>query len=314
MSSVLNGTWKKRRISQNLADRVLKIAEEQGYTVNAQASLLRKDRSHIIGMIVPKYDNRYFGKIAEQFEARARAAGYFPVVTCTQRDPELEFEAAKELISYQAECVIATGASDPDRISDFCTAAGVQTLNLDLPGTRAPTIISDNYSAAKQLTDLILDRFEREFGNATALRFVGGRLSDYNTATRLEGFLQSHKERAIPVPNTHILATRYAASNTAEALSRLVPSTPTGIFVNSTISLEGVVGWYNGLAHAAKYVRFGCFDWDPFGAFLPGNIAMVEQDVSAMLDKLFNLIGRSHSPHEHIVVPCKLHDFAKEGR
>lgn len=113
VSSVLNGTWKKRRISQKLAERVMKLAEEHGYAVNAQASLLRKDRSHIIGMIVPKYDNRYFGEIAEQFEARARASGYFPVVTCTQRDPELEFEAAKELVSYQAECLIATAPPIP---------------------------------------------------------------------------------------------------------------------------------------------------------------------------------------------------------
>ena len=106
VSSVLNGTWEKRRISKNLAERVMKLAEEQGYSVNVQASLLRRERSNIVGMIVPKYDNRYFGEIAEQFEAMARARGFFPVVTCTQRDPELEFEAAKELISYQAICAV----------------------------------------------------------------------------------------------------------------------------------------------------------------------------------------------------------------
>ena len=161
VSSVLNGTWKKRRISQKLAARVMKLAEEQGYAVNAQASLLRRERSHIVGMIIPKYDNRYFGQIAEQFEARARASGLFPVVTCTQRDPDLEFEAAKELISYQAECLIATGATDPDRISAFCEAAGVQSINLDLPGQGAPSVISDNFSGARTLTGLILDHCAR---------------------------------------------------------------------------------------------------------------------------------------------------------
>lgn len=310
VSSVLNGTWKKRRISQKLADRITKVAEEQGYAVNTQASLLRKNRSHIIGMIIPKYDNRYFGEIAEQFEAKARAEGFFPVVTCTQRDPELEFEAAKELISYQAECLISTGATDPDRISKFCEAAGVQSINLDLPGSGATSVISDNFSGARDLTNLILEHLSREFGSVTPLRFVGGRLTDHNTAERLRGFLAGHKDRSMAVPDSHILATGYSADKAASALDGFEPDAPTGIFVNSTISLEGVMRWHRELPRGAEHVRFGCFDWDPFGSYLPGNIAMVEQDVGAMLDTAFNLIGKPQASRDQILVPCKLRVFA----
>lgn len=309
VSSVLNGTWKKRRISQKLAERVMQLAEEHGYAVNVQASLLRRERSHIIGMIVPKYDNRYFGEIAEQFEAMARAKGFFPVVTCTQRDPELEFEAAKELVSYQAECLISTGATDPDRISAFCDAAGVQSLNLDLPGKGAPSVISDNFSGARTLTALILDHFDREFGHTGPLRFVGGRLADHNTAARLEGFLEEHRTRSIPVPDSHILATGYSAEKAFAALAGFVPEAPSGLFVNSTISLEGVVRWQSELETGAEYIRYGCFDWDPFGAFLPGNIGMIEQDVGAMLAKAFELIGKPDTPHDQVLVPCKLRLF-----
>lgn len=313
VSSVLNGTWKKRRISQRLAERVMKLAEEQGYAVNAQASLLRKERSHIIGMIVPKYDNRYFGEIAEQFEATAREAGFFPVVTCTQRDPALEFEAAKELISYQAECLISTGATDPDRISAFCDAAGVQSINLDLPGKGAPSVISDNFSGARNLTRLILDHCAREFDSTAPLRFVGGRLTDHNTAARLEGFLAEHRRRSIAVPESHILATGYSADKAAAALADFKPGGPTGLFVNSTISLEGVVRWHSELEEGADYVRYGCFDWDPFGSYLPGNIAMVEQDVQAMLERVFDLIGRTELSKEPILIPCNLRNF-ESGR
>ena len=57
VSAILNGNWKKRRISAKLAEKVTRIAEEQGYAVNRQASLLRSKKSNVIGMIVPKYDN-----------------------------------------------------------------------------------------------------------------------------------------------------------------------------------------------------------------------------------------------------------------
>lgn len=309
VSSVLNGTWKKRRISQKLAERVIRLAEEQGYAVNVQASLLRRQRSNIVGMIVPKYDNRYFGEIAEQFEVMARDRGLFPVVTCTQRDPELEFEAAKELISYQAECLISTGATDPDRISAFCKASGVQSINLDLPGNDAPSVISDNFTAARDLTKLILDRCEKDLQWSGPLRFVGGRLSDHNTVARLEGFLDAQRERGISVPETYIMASGYSAEKAAQALADFVPNGPTGLFVNSTISLEGVVRWHSELASGAEWVRYGCFDWDPFGSFLPGNVGMAEQDVATMLKKAFELIGKPTASKEQILVPCILRAF-----
>ena len=301
VSSVLNGTWEKRRISKKLAARVMGLAEAQGYSVNVQASLLRRERSNIVGMIVPKYDNRYFGAISEQFEEMARARGLFPIITCTQRDPALEFEAAREMISHRVECLISTGATDPDRISAFCAASGVQSINLDLPGTLAPSIISDNYTAARDLTAHILHQWPHG-----PLHFIGGRLSDHNTANRLTGFQDAHKQLGMTVPTTHILASGYSAQKAHAALAGLLPGGPLGLFVNSTIALEGVMRWYSDLSPAqAQAIRFGCFDWDAFGRFLPGNLAMVEQDVPAMLVAAFALIGQD-APHAQVLVPCIL--------
>lgn len=309
VNSVLNGTWKKRRISKKLADRVMQLAAEEGYTVNTQASLLRREKSNIVGMIVPKLDNRYFGDIAQKFELIARSRGIVPIINCTQRNPQLEFEAAKELISYQAECVIATGATDPDRISDFCHVAGVQSINMDLPGHKATSVISDNYHGALELTRLILDRCEEELNWVGPLRFVGGRLSDHNTAERLEGFLAAQKERGIEVPDDYIMAEGYSPNKAENLLADFKPTTPTGLFVNSTISLEGVVKWHSSLPDSNKLIRYGCFDWDLFGSFLPGNVGMVEQDVEAMLERVFELIGEKNKPVEIIKIPCKLRAF-----
>lgn len=307
VSSVLNGSWRKRRISKKLADKITGIAAAEGYSTNIQASVLRREKSNIVGMIVPKYDNRYFGAIAEQFEALARARGLFPVVTCTQREPELEIEAAKELISYQAECLIATGATDPDRITALCRSAGVRSINLDLPGTLAPSVISDNYVGARDLTRLLLDRCARDLGWTGPLHFVGGRLSDHNTAARLSGFRDAQAERGIALPDAHVLALGYSADKAERALARVDTGEPVGLFVNSTISLEGAVRWMRGLPDAAAgHIRYGCFDWDPFAALLPNNVGMVQQDVSTMLARAFELMGDSSGRLETQLVACLL--------
>ncbi len=307
VSAVLNGNWKKRRISAQLAEKITKLAEEQGYALNMQASVLRRERSKIIGMIVPKYDNRYFGSIVEQFEVRARERGLFPIITCTMRDPELEVEAARTMLSYQVDCLIATGATDPDRIADLCAGAGVRTINLDLPGSRAPSVISNNYEGALELTRRVLANCEREYGEKAPLLFVGGRGSDHNTIERVRGFREAHAQAGIPVDEAFVQTCGYAPEKAESAMQRLAEKTsrmPHGMFVNSTISLEGVMRWIRRSGHYANGVpHLGCFDWDPFVAMLGDHIEMVRQDVPKMLEIVFDLIDSNSSDTVVIKVP-----------
>ncbi|HEY4192442.1 MAG TPA: LacI family DNA-binding transcriptional regulator, partial [Mesorhizobium sp.] len=310
VSSVLNGKWKQRRISTQLAERIERLAKEQGYALNMQASLLRREESHLIGMIVPKYDNRYFGSIVELFEDMARSRGLFPIVTCTRRDPELELEAARAMISHQVGWLIATGATNPDRISEVCMAAGVRSLNLDLPGSLAPSIISDNYSGARELTRRLLHNGRLKYGALTPLIFVGGRASDHNTAERLRGFHDAHLELGIVLPAENVLTCGYAAEKADRALSELMTDTatpPRGMFVNSTISLEGVLSWLRRCRLDRPYEPvLGCFDWDPLVALLDENIEMVRQDVPRMVQAAFNIIEHGPSAEAIIQVPTKL--------
>lgn len=290
VSAVLNGNWKKRRISEKMADKVRTLADQHGYALNMQASTLRKEKSGIIGMVVPMYDNRYFGSIAQTFERMARDAGYFPIVTCTQRDPDLEMAAARAMLAYQVEYLICTGATDPDRIHDLCAPAGVPTLNLDLPGTKASSVVSDNYTGALELTRKILAHSKTASKRSV---FVGGRDTDHNTKERIRGFKDAHAEVGISVNDDQILACGYASDKAAAAVSEVLnaPSEkPDVMFVNSTISLEGVVASLQDGDHLHDNFVIGCFDWDPFAALLAADIFMVRQDVNAMMAALFGLI------------------------
>ena len=313
VSAVLNGSWKKRRISERLALKIMEAAKEQGYAVNLQASALRRERSNIVGMIVPKYDNRYFGAMAERFEALARKHGLFPVITCTQRDPQLELQAAQALISYQVDYLVVTGATKPDRVSRLCAAAGVRSINLDLPGTLTASVTSDNFEGARQLTHLIIDRVVAELDYRGPLLFVGGRASDHNTKERIRGFQAAHQERGVALPDENIIATDYDPEKVEAALDARISNMPLGFFVNSTITLEGVVKWINrSFPHHQGVVRYGCFDYDSFAAQLPENVGMVEQDVNGMLAKTFELIENRTDTKEHHLIPCILHTIRND--
>lgn len=307
VSAVLNGNWKKRRISEKLAERIRRIADEQGYAVNMQASALRRERSRIVGMIVPMYDNRYFGSIVEKFEQMARDRGLFPIITCTQRDPDLEVQAARAMLSYQVEFIVATGATDPDHISDICRAAGIRSFNLDLPGTKAPSVLSDNFGGARTLTRQVLQRNRDRFARNEPLVFVGGRAVDNNTAERIRGFRAAHADMEIAAREDCIIACGYAAQKAEQALTHLyqtVPDHPHGMFVNSTISLEGVLRWIKKeQPDLLQTAAIGCFDFDPLVDLLSENILMVKQDVPTMLDALWRIIAENNTTHEVVEIP-----------
>jgi LacI family transcriptional regulator, fructose operon transcriptional repressor len=307
VSAVLNGNWKKRRISTQLAEKIRRIAQEQGYALNMQASLLRREKSQMIGMIVPKYDNRYFGSIVETFETMARVRGLFPIITCTRRDPDLEMEAARTMLSYQVEWMVSTGATNPDKITEICEANGARSINLDLPGTKAPSVISDNFTGARELTRRILQNCHRKTGKAAPLLFVGGRATDHNTLERVRGFRAAHQDMGIPIDERHILTCGYAPEKAEKALQILAvveAELPGGMFVNSTISLEGVMRWLKTSGRFAdRLPTMGCFDWDPFVALLGGDIEMVRQDVDGMLKAVFEIIDTGVSQNTFIEVP-----------
>lgn len=307
VSAILNGNWKKRRISAKLAEKVTRIAEEQGYAINCQASMLRSKKSRVIGMIIPKYDNRYFGSVAERFEEMARERGLLPIITCTRRRPELEIEAVKAMLSWQVDWVVATGATNPDKITALCQQAGVPTVNLDLPGSVAPSVISDNYGGAKALTHKILANSARRRGALAPLTFIGGRSSDHNTRERLRGFHDAHREQGLVVPQENILAPGYSKGKVEACLQERFATAKTplpGLFVNSTISLEGVVRWLSqaGLTGSAQ-PPMGCFDWDPFVYLLGHDIDMVQQDVPAMLEAVFKIIDAGEAGQQRIEIP-----------
>jgi len=288
VSAVLSGKWKERRISEERARRIEELATQSGYSLNMQARALRQERSGIIGMLVPMYDNRFFSSMAQLFETMARRRNLMPIVTSTQRDPVLELAAARTMIAYQVEYLICAGATEPDQIYDLCNAAGIPIYNLDLPGHKAPSILTDNYGGARDLTRAVLERCHG------GMVFIGGREGEHNTQERLRGFLDAHSERGITVPGTDILTCGYAPDIAQKAIEKYLAKShtaPSGMFINSTTTLEGVFRClHEADGDLLRSIQIGCFDWDPFAATLGANIQMVRQDVTQMMDVLFSML------------------------
>ena len=306
VSAIVNGTWKNRRIAQATAERVLELAEKLKYTVNRQARGLRRSRSGLIGMIVPMHDNRFFSAMSQTFEKLARERHLHPMVVSTLRDPRLEVETVRTLISYQVECIVVTGATDPDAISRICSHHGVAHVNVDLPGTRAPSVISDNLWGAQQLTAHLVERSVPQASpDRNRIYFVGGIAADHNTMRRIEGFKEAILASFGSIDEEQINACGYEADHAEAAVRALyehLGGLPRGLFVNSTIALEGVVRALRSLPLAEiRQCAIGSYDWDPFANFLSFPIVMVKQNIPRLLGEAFSMIDTGKFPKGKII-------------
>lgn len=297
VSSVLSGNWRERRIAEDTARRVLALAAEHKFTVNRQASGLRTSRSGLIGMIIPLHDNRFFSGLSQTFEKLARQRHLYPIVVSTLRDASLELETVRTLISYRVESLIVAGATDPDAISDVCHNHGVAHVNVDLPGRKAMSVISDNYWGAQQLT-LELIAKSRPLRSVARNRpyFLGGLATDHATSRRIEGFSDAVRSSLGQLSSQQVDACGYEpdlAEAAVAALYKRLNGLPRALFVNSTIALEGVVRFLKTLPRAElDRCTFGCYDWDPFASMLSFPLLMVRQNVDGLLERAFAILDQ----------------------
>jgi len=311
VSAVLNGTWRKRRISEETADKIMSLAKAHGYTANLQARALRSSRSGLTGLLIPVYDTRFFSSMAQTFEAKARQRGLVPMVVSGRRDPEEERRTVESLIAYSIDSLFVAGATDPDGVHQACVRAGVPHVNIDLPGKYAPSIISDNRQGAEALTTAIIRHAEKT-GSLTPedVFFFGGR-ADHASRDRVIGF-HAVKQAIFgrDVPQDDIEVTGYSPGMTAQAFEHFYERhgrLPRCFFVNSSINFEGLLrfmGRHDGEAFGDIVV--GCFDYDPFGSFLPFPVYMIKPNVSEMLDRGFDLLEEDEAEPQIIMIEPQL--------
>lgn len=95
VSFILNGRAKEKRISDSLAEKVLKLVEELNYKPNQLAQSLRTGKTKIIGLMVENIANPFFANIARLIEEKAYREGY-RIIYCSTEDDTAK---TQELIS-----------------------------------------------------------------------------------------------------------------------------------------------------------------------------------------------------------------------
>lgn len=308
VSNVLNET---AGVREPIRQRVLKAVQAVGYQPSQLARALRRDKTNMIGMIIPDITNPFFPAVVRGAEDVAFSNGYRLVLCNTDNDHSKELVHLNELRTYLPAglIVIPSNFSDLTAQAEIYRKAGTGVVCIDrLPKNwSGDSVTADNEAGAYNATRFLLQM------KHTSLAAITGPLHLTNARERLNGFKRAVHESRLRLAPEYIQETTYdrqGGHSKAVILLRLVPR-PTAIFAgNDMIALGALLAIREAGLRCPEDVSLMGFDDLDFAEMTNPSLSSVSQSgyqlgttaAKILLDRL----GGDKSPPKHLVLPTSL--------
>jgi LacI family transcriptional regulator len=290
VSLVLNGKGKEHRISDALAERVLKYVDEVGYKPNQLAKSLRTGKTHVIGLIIEDISNPFFATVAWLIERHAFARGYRILYCSTDNDTA----KAKDLLTMFQErhidgYIIAPPAGVEKEIESLLKSS-IPTVLFDryLPGLPTDYIVVDGEAGVYQATRHLLDQ------GIARVAFLTTESEQTQMASRLAGYTRAMHEQGQPLSVQRILLD--FEGNKEKCVAAIYqflqenPACEAVIFANNSLTiygLEAIARLGRRIPQELAVISFD--DNDLFRLHSP-TITAIAQPVEALAETLINVL------------------------
>lgn len=193
VSRALNG---QKGVSEVLRQKILSLANEQGYSPNPFATSLRYDTTRTIGVVVPDVSFSHFAHIVKRIEAEARKAGYMCIITDTNDSYDNEKECVQHLVNMHVDGIIICLSQET---TDYTHLLMAKARNIALvlfdraADADISSVVINDADSARQATHYLVN------GGARRIAFLGASNKMKQTADRKHGYIEALHERNIPI-------------------------------------------------------------------------------------------------------------------
>ena len=168
VSRVLNGSEK---VSPATRQKVLDIIEKNGYTPNAFARSLSFNTMSTVGILCSDASDVYQAQAIFYLERELRDKSYTSMLCCTGHNLQEKKEYLNLLLSRNVDAIFFIGShfvestgKGNEYIFNAAKKIPVFLLNGKLDGPNIYSILCDDESASKDITDLLFDRGSKSPG------------------------------------------------------------------------------------------------------------------------------------------------------
>lgn len=227
-------------VSPELRARVLAAINELNYAPSQAARSLKRGRSQLIALVVADLANPFFARLVWAAEAAVAAWGYSLVLFNSDEKPENERRILARIRALSCDGIILVpvdiAASQQPRDSEGEPIPTV-LFGRTVEGQKTDTITIDNVSAARQVTNYLMDLGHTRIGTITGpLHLTTGR-------GRLDGMLEAMRARGLEPAPSHVRPGEFR-EDTAYSVARellTLSEPPTALYVANGVMALGVM-------------------------------------------------------------------------
>jgi LacI family transcriptional regulator len=184
-------------ISKNTIKKVQKLAAQLDYFPNSMGSNLRRNKTNLIGIIVPRINVTFHSKVVSGIEEIANKSGYNLIICQSNDDFKREVANTTTLLSNMIEGVIACLAKNTKEYNHFIRFRDHQI----------PLVFYDRVCYDIEASKVIIDDFESAFKATEHLVSIGckriahiaGNQSTNIYISRLEGYKAALKKNGLTI-------------------------------------------------------------------------------------------------------------------
>lgn len=291
VSRVLNGSPAdaQRAASREKADEIRRLAERLNYRPNPHATSLRTRRSNLVGVLVPRLSDVVLATIYEGVEDAAARHGLTTFVMNSHDRPDRQRARTELALSRHIDGLVFGDAHTDAAFLDEIADRRIPFVLVSRHAGRHTAVTCDDRLGGRLVAEHFLALGHRRVG------VIAGEPYASTGADRTAGFVDRYREEGLPVPASHVIASRFDAPGGREAAERLLSldPRPTAVFAVNDFAAIGALGALRdrGL-RPGKDVAVAGYNDVPLAAELPIPLTSVRSPMHEMGGRALDLLVR----------------------
>ena len=182
-------------IAEKTKVRIQQLAREMNYVPNTSARELKTKQSKILGVLVTRIDDPFFGEVIQGIEDAITPEGYSLFLAVSNQKLEREKEIIQLMSERRVDGIIICSTSvhkEHQAILDRLNVTSV-TVNNQAQSEFGHAVAHDDVRGAKAVTQHLVDSGYKRIG------FLGNALSGKTMQDRYDGYAQTLQENGVTV-------------------------------------------------------------------------------------------------------------------
>jgi len=229
------------RISKKTKKAVKQIAKNLNYQPNHLASALRKGKSNLVGVIVPRTNSNFFSSVIQNIEEVLNKEGYNIIITQSNESYKKECDNIETLLFTQVDGIIASMANETIDLDFYekVKAKGIplilfdrgeNDLNVDYIGI-------NDYESSHIIVEHLVDQGRKRIAH------IGGYKHTRIFNNRISGYIDALKKHNLPLDNELLIESNLTIEDGKEKMHQLLTlkKRPDAVYVASDYAALGAL-------------------------------------------------------------------------